>query len=193
MSDSGDARREVAALRRALAAAAEHILAALDVLDGDPDLEPSLGSLENDQWIFTWGTVRGRIGDQTDWTGGGTADLEEGHDGAEPSLGAAHDKNQHRAWSRFDAGDDRELEHDGREPDAGREPSLGFLEPDPRICRGIATLPAGRQLWSGWRDGLDQRWIAQGSTTDAEGPDDNGIGDRDGAEQQWSSRLSRSD
>ena len=54
---------------------------------------------------------------------GGDPDLEPDDDepdnDAEPSLGSVHTVNQLR-WSSG-AGDDREVEHDGREPDADRE------------------------------------------------------------------------
>lgn len=43
---------------------------------------------------------------------------------AEPSLGSVHAINQLR-WSAG-CGDDREHGHDGREPDADREPEVAF-------------------------------------------------------------------
>jgi hypothetical protein len=41
----------------------------------------------------------------------------------EPSLGATTAIDQTLAWSAAPPSDDRELEHDGREPDADLEPS----------------------------------------------------------------------
>lgn len=43
---------------------------------------------------------------------------------SEPSLGSLHAINQLR-WS-LGSGDDREQEHDGREPDVDREPEVAF-------------------------------------------------------------------
>jgi hypothetical protein len=50
----------------------------------DSDDEPSLGSLDRHPSLY--GVVDGRnwTGDQTVWAGGGTRDLEDEHDGAEP-------------------------------------------------------------------------------------------------------------
>lgn len=94
----------------------------LDRLDGDPDLEPDLGS-----------------GDDRE---GEDPDLEDGAD-SEPSLGwqATHgyvgdqtDQSSPGFYANADAGRDLEDEHDGREPDDDSEPSLGWTTHDKQGC-----------------------------------------------------------
>jgi hypothetical protein len=99
----------------------DQILALLDATAPDPDLEPSLGSLEN-HGQFPW---RRDASDQTRWTGGTRDDLEEEADSSDPSLGwTATIRQAGFGW----AGglDDAESEHDGGEPDSEREPWLGW-------------------------------------------------------------------
>ena len=94
----------------------------LDCLDGDPDLEPDLGS-----------------GDDRE---GEDPDLEDGAD-SEPSLGwqATHgyigdqtDQSSPGFYANVDAGRELEDEHDGREPHEDSEPSLGWTSHDKQGC-----------------------------------------------------------
>lgn len=78
----------------------ERLIAKLDALDPDPDLEPVLSCLE--------------AMDQRKWWKGANDDRECGDDD-EPSLGAIAAMNQ-RFWS-YGGSHDYEAEHDGREPD----------------------------------------------------------------------------
>ena len=114
--------------------ATEALIAVLDDRDGDTDLEdggddePSLASLTSNA------TISGQFG----WSLGGTDDREDEHDGSEPSLGwpdyntvwdypLAREDGEFGRVTRWgvlygtqlftDYGlDDREDEHDGREP-----------------------------------------------------------------------------
>ncbi|MFO1126393.1 MAG: hypothetical protein U1E25_14690 [Methylocystis sp.] len=88
--------------RRRIAAAVDALVALLDEIDGDPDLEED-DPLED------------------------VEPLEDGGDD-EPSLGApgAAFLPSQSHWSQG-AGDDLEDEHDGREPGDDDEPSLGSL------------------------------------------------------------------
>ena len=132
--------RETAARRKRMEAAVELLIAALDALDvtiedmedDDPgeepgDEEPSLG----------WTDAEARKGvpyqGPVDHT-----DLEDEHDGREPSLGALESHCNGYGWERNRSGDqthwgqgdrdEREDEHDGCEPDEDGEPSLGSFD-----------------------------------------------------------------
>jgi hypothetical protein len=59
----------------------DRLLALLDATDGDPDLEPALGSLDRN--VATYGNPGG---DQTLWALGSRNDLEDEHDGREPDV-----------------------------------------------------------------------------------------------------------
>ena len=104
-------------LRREAAAEVERLIAFLDALGGDPDLEdggddeeepdePSLG------WTTTFNqTSRNRLG--------GTGDEEQDDADREPSLGSRSAINQ-LLWADGST-KDFEDEHDGREPDVDDE------------------------------------------------------------------------
>ena len=64
-----------ATLRQRVEAAVERLIAALDAMDGDPDLEPSLGAVGS--------SFLAERADQRLWANGDRLDLEEQHD-AEP-------------------------------------------------------------------------------------------------------------
>jgi hypothetical protein len=74
----------------ALGNATEALLAQLDQLKGDADLEPSLGSLHGT-------AASGARGNQVEWAAGDGGDLEDEHNGgeppedSEPSLGSIGD------------------------------------------------------------------------------------------------------
>jgi hypothetical protein len=97
--------------------AADALIGSLDARDGDPDLEPSLGSL--DRYRATYGNPGG---DQTGWAFGNRDEREDEHDGLEPdvddepALGWPEDVNQARALRSC-------LHSYAGEP----EPSLGAL------------------------------------------------------------------
>jgi hypothetical protein len=123
--------------RKEIEDAIERLLALLDQADGDPDLEPSLGS-PNPRYLYEGGPITS----QERWAEGSRNDIEDEHDGAEPpeddeptlgwtecgsgrfstgvdeeedSLGSTNSIDQTK-WSAG-AGGDYEQEHDGREPD----------------------------------------------------------------------------
>lgn len=109
-------------------AAAIELIADLDVRDGDPDFEddgsaePELGATEDHRQQFSW--RRPPLGND------GEPDMGvlENHPSGDPFGGNGSQVNwalQSRRGSRSD--DDREEEHDDREPDVDEEPSLGSL------------------------------------------------------------------
>ena len=124
------ALKAVALIRKEASAEVERLIALLDRIGPDPDLEengdndadvsehePSLGSVDN-------------FLNQTKWAAGGGNDTEhtidrEGdeHDGREsdtdePSLGSVDNNIDQRSWA-LGMDDDREHEHDGKEPSLG--------------------------------------------------------------------------
>lgn len=121
-----DANPDLIALRRALANRIEADIAALDMLGGDPDAEPSLGAPEP---IIGFGfSMGGHIfGDQTRWADGATYDGEQ------------------------DAGEEREEEneHGGDIQDQPHDPQPDDILPkmhgwDPRVAE--AARKARRNL-----------------------------------------------
>jgi hypothetical protein len=145
----------------------DRLLSFLDDLDdaepeADADFEPALGSA-----ISGYGSD---AYDQEEWGHSDDADEREGSDpDLEPSLG----------WSTtraYGAGDDREDEHDGGEPDDDGEPLLGatlaFNQDDawrmPDRVEGTAYEPEADPLDDGEYD-----------------PSESGIGDSDGVLEQW--------
>jgi hypothetical protein len=145
----GDEVRIVAALyaqRRCAEEAAERLIALLDELDPDPDLEPSLGVDPTNPSVAA-------------------VDCEADPSDEEPSLGWTSSINQlakHRSGKP--AGlwgvpvEDGEQEHDGREPQGDEEPSLGSIE----------------QHFGMWEDRSSQLTWGCSSTTDREPDGDEG-------------------
>lgn len=76
-------REQLRQLREKLAQAAQQIIDALDALDDDPDMEPSLGSLE--------ASTGAKWGEPSKWTGGTSDDREDEFDGREEEHDAEHD------------------------------------------------------------------------------------------------------
>jgi hypothetical protein len=118
-------RDDLEAAIQAHLTAVEKLTTVLNTVDGDPDLEPSLGA------PMGYG---GDPSNQEVWASGSPHDTEEEHDGREPdvdeepSLAHTNDVNQETArrhltdlrfaggaWGPGDA--DLEVEHDGREPE----------------------------------------------------------------------------
>ncbi len=151
---------------RRLARAAQTLIDLLDDLAGDPDLEdgaddeetaddePSLGAPERHvprKGQEAW--ADGRASDRWD------VDLEIDGDEREPSLGSVerHPNPYPCLGDRFDsqahwasgANDDREDEHDGREPDVDDEPGA-----DEEECLGATTCMNQDHAWqnhyTGW-------------------------------------------
>jgi hypothetical protein len=114
----------------------------------------------------------------------GSTDEREGNaDDAEPTLGAREGVNQTRTWkpTTFAHCLDGETEED--DPP---EPSLG--SPNPHAGNLHTRIWWGGAFKSLWRDGLDQRTWASGTTQDLELGDDNGLGDPDGLYEQVDGR-----
>lgn len=91
----------------------DRLLALLDAADGDPDLEPSLGSLDRVDGLYHRGGA-----DQRLWSAGSRDDREDEHDGREPDVddepslaslhGGAHPEHFHQgSWARGNS-DERE-------------------------------------------------------------------------------------
>jgi hypothetical protein len=113
--------------------ATEGLIAVVDTLDGDTDLEPSLGHSQLDL---------GRAG----------VDLEDDRADAEPSLGwTSSIKQEGRNWWGY-AGCSG-LDGDPEQDDSDREPSLGAINPQP----GINPDGIDQTWWgaSGSSDGED--------------------------------------
>ena len=72
-----------ARLRAKCERAVDRLLAVLDLIDGDPDAEPSLGFAEPRQNPHAYGAL-----DQTHIAEGATDDREDEHDGREPDEDA---------------------------------------------------------------------------------------------------------
>ncbi|MDI7775515.1 hypothetical protein [Asticcacaulis sp. EMRT-3] len=108
------ARKRLVKVARKLEWALDQIIAALDEIDGDPDLEPDLGSVttapyqnqrdwaqgvndnrehdpaedrlfDESEWEPSLGEPEGRV-NQLGWGKSGTRDLEADHDGREPEV-----------------------------------------------------------------------------------------------------------
>lgn len=117
-----DQNPDLIALRRALANRIERDIAALDMLGGDPDFEPSLGAPEPCLPVG-WGGLRIPATDQANWADGGTDDQE------------------------YDAGSDREEEneHGGDIQDVPHDPQPDDVLPsmhgwDPRVADGARKV-----------------------------------------------------
>lgn len=137
-------------MRGKIAAAIDGLLAVLDQIDGDENLEddelaepdadeePSLGATEAHFLDLSPGVqgIRLLSADQRRWAAGSGDDREAEHDGSEDGHDAEEDRsdfelslaatlavNQMDAWRLDDDGADLEDEHDGSEP------SLGAPEP----------------------------------------------------------------
>ena len=115
--DSPD-RQRVRELRRRIADRIEADLALLDALDGDPDVEPSLGAPEP---IITsgWGRDRCQHSDQAHWAAGGTDERED-------------DAGDNREEENEHGGDIQDEPHDPQ-PDDVLKRMHGW---DPRVADG---------------------------------------------------------
>src|SRR5690606_19254144 len=80
--------RHLAKLRREAEAPVEQLLALLDELDGDPELEPSLGAAEEHPCGGILGAPTPSRGSQGLWAQGDRQDREGDDSDDEPSLGA---------------------------------------------------------------------------------------------------------
>lgn len=117
------ARRLAVALQR-LEDLREDMIAKLDALDGDPDLEPTLGAIEHPEHMR--GVPSSYFLSAFPWAqGGGGSDEQEPDPDDEPSLALAfarsapleHSQKHWVARTVYDPFDyDAEQEHDGREP-----------------------------------------------------------------------------
>jgi hypothetical protein len=124
--------------RQRIADEIERLLALLDAADGDPDMVPSLGSLDRTEACYHRGGAN-----QLFWSAGSSDDREDEHDGSEPdvdderdadlepslgALGSGYDceRFDQRRWAEGSR-TELEQEHDGREPDVDDEPSLASL------------------------------------------------------------------
>lgn len=106
-----------------LEALADEIIALLDELQGEPDLEPVLGALELSPHFTTQAFREGL--DQRRWADTGDVDEREPTDDDEPSLGSLDScGSTFPKVDRWAGGgsSDLEDEHDGREPEDDSEP-----------------------------------------------------------------------
>ena len=109
-----------------LLASAEALLAALDHMDGDPDLEPVLGAAENHPRP-SWWYVRDEDGSQVDWAHGNRDDREDTDEDGGDILDEPH-------------GDAREDDEDNGD----KEPSMGWGIPGQRVgARGLNAINSG--------------------------------------------------
>ena len=81
-STSAQDARRLAFARRRLCDHIERLIALLDALDGDPEAEPSLGSIER-QWSALISPDRDWTTSQLGWAGGGRDDREDDLDSHE--------------------------------------------------------------------------------------------------------------
>lgn len=126
--------------RRAVEQQIDALIDLLDTLDDDPDLEPSLGFTERLHNISQSDpnyAANANAGD----------DREADDSDLEPSLGSVNPTiyGVQESWSAGNC-DDREHEHDGAEPDADGEPSLGWPE---------NTNQASRHFYGNSHHGVD--------------------------------------
>jgi hypothetical protein len=127
------APQALAWLRTEAAAEIERLLSFLDEIDGEADLEPSLGSPESWRYdgrrALAWAADDRE--DDADLESTDRDDDEEGFD-AEPSLGSSNDYGSGVSYgSNIDPehrGTDLEDGHDGSEPDVEGEPALGSFD-----------------------------------------------------------------
>jgi hypothetical protein len=172
------------ALRRKMAEAVEGLLDTVDVLlrelakdEPDADLEPSLGAPEHPAHLCRGGGWRIPPG-VFDWARGANDDREaDGEDiwsvrdaDEEPSLGTTFRWDQRRWASSSGVGEDREQEHDGREPSLGsvaverwadqRQWAQGAGDDREEVCEGegedttwiVPTYPNGHDQRVTWAD-----------------------------------------
>jgi hypothetical protein len=122
-----DARRKVETAIEQHLAAVHALTAFLDEADSDPDLEPSLAGTGGDDREYDPADPPAHEGiDDNELDGSG---CPSGSEDEEPDLGWTGDINQERAHQgllRCQVFNHREAEHDGREPDADREPEDGI-------------------------------------------------------------------
>lgn len=116
-------------IRAEAEAAIERLIAMVDELDPDPDLEPTLGFIPpgglddgepDDPEEPSLGSTNGI--DQSAWAAGNTEDAEGEDSDLEPSLAALLTQTDQTGWAGG-SGDDRDYELD----DSDREPDLGAL------------------------------------------------------------------
>lgn len=136
----------------------------LDAIDGDPDLEPSIGS--DQPWLS-------EDGEEDD------CDLEVGSDD-EPSLGWTSGE----AALGFDPLSGMDVD---REIDADHEPSLGA--PERADFTPIGTFSEVNGLRLRRACGTSQLHWGDATTDDGESDDDNGLADEDGAVEQFTGLL----
>lgn len=97
-TDIVEDRRRLWDLRRAIEAELDRMIELLDALDGDPDLEPSLGAPEVLSRLCIWSQVDTGTS-QLNWARGNSEDLEDEHDGTEPD----DDREPDLGWANYGA------------------------------------------------------------------------------------------
>jgi hypothetical protein len=153
--------RMKAAVERLEGLAAE-ILAKLDALEGDPDLEPVLGAPEVVAGLAS-AAFRAQV-DQTGWASTGDVDEREPIGDDEPSLGSlcgCWTALSQERWSDGANGDEEEG-HDGREPSSGeayQETRIGG-----RLIDMEDNDKSDAECSLGWAETVDQSRL--GSATD---------------------------
>jgi hypothetical protein len=113
-----------------------HLIEQLDRIDGDPDLEQSLGASEG-RYGTCWASVLHR---------GSLDECETGLD-LEPWLGSMSNRWDQRLWSLQGENSDGEQAHDGREPGGDDEGDRSDFEPEEtdtdETTRGCVSLGDG--------------------------------------------------
>lgn len=146
-------REQLRRLRARMAEAVERLLEVIDAIDGDPDMEPSLGSVYQPSiWYPDVPWAQG-VTDDREADGD---DLEFTGDENEPSLGAPENPRSQLDWARGE-GENREEECEDEgaqcddegvdtdsEPDESPFVSAHPFEMDQTDGRAVRTHPADR-------------------------------------------------
>lgn len=135
-----------AAVERLLSAV-DGVLADLNALDGDPDLEPSLAGLN----------LTGQYGDQRHYARGAPDEREDEHDGREPDVDDEHSLG----WAEEESCNARPGLNAFSIPQAENEPSLGAGAHISQVTWGAPS--------EGWHFDYEHQCEDEGHDSDTEG------------------------
>jgi hypothetical protein len=139
-------RKLNAARRRRIEEAVERMIQALDEIDGDDDLEPSLGSSETHPSPGFYYTTNDRSDHQEGWSRGRRDDREEEHDGREPDVDDEPGVDNEPALGWTDEESAAGFNYAGALYGHEDEPSLGSVAVHELISQAC---------WSQWCTGSD--------------------------------------